>query len=406
MKRRTLLFLFICMIFLLFCKTNSLKCKASFTDGFENGSEILKEDDSEAQLDNIFSEIEKMWNENYMQEITDYIDHSYGGSELNSGKLWNDILSGDVQGGIKEFGGQLMKRFFYEFSAGREIFMTILLLAVLSSLFTAVMDIVENKQVSQLGFYFIYLLLCIMLGKVFRMVYLETEELLLSVTDFVRVLIPAYAAALGMTSGTATATVYYEGILLVIWCVEELLYRFMLPCVEYYVLLSIMNGVWAEEKLNSLLQGLKRGIEFILKAIMWIVGSVGVLEAMITPVIDSLKWNTAKKIASVVPGVGNISEGISEIFVGSAVLIRNGIGVFFTVMLLFLCIVPLCKIFAVAGCLKAASALGAVVNHSRLTSCSDKVAEASFLLCRILLTGIGLFLMSIAITILAVNRNI
>jgi len=394
------------MIFLLFCKTNPMKCKASFTDGFENGSEILKEDDSEAQLDNIFSEIEKMWNENYMQEITDYIDHSYGGSELNSGKLWNDILSGDVQGGIKEFGRQLVKRFFYEFSAGREIFMTILLLAVLSSLFTAVMDIVENKQVSQLGFYFIYLLLCIMLGKVFRMVYLETEELLLSVTDFVRVLIPAYAAALGMTSGTATATVYYEGILLVIWCVEELLYRFMLPCVEYYVLLSIMNGVWAEEKLNSLLQGLKRGIEFILKAIMWIVGSVGVLEAMITPVIDSLKWNTAKKIASVVPGVGNISEGISEIFVGSAVLIRNGIGVFFTVMLLFLCIVPLCKIFAVAGCLKAASALGAVVNHSRLTSCSDKVAEASFLLCRILLTGIGLFLMSIAITILAVNRNI
>ncbi len=406
MKKHMLLFR--CIIFLFVLTAFPMKCRASVIseEKTEAEEETRQEMEGEEEFKKAVDELKGMWDENYMQGITDYLDSTYSGSELDAYGLWEEILSGNLKTALKEFGKQFLEAFFYEFSAGKEIFMAILLLAVLSSLFTVVMDIVENRQVSQLGFYFIYLLLCIMLGKVFHLVYQETQELLVSVTDFVKVLIPAYTAALGLTNGAGTAAVYYEGILLIIWCVEELLYRIIMPCIEFYVLLSIMNGVWTEERLGSILQALKGGIEFVLKAILWIVGSIGILQAMITPVMDSLKWNTAKRLASIIPGVGNISEGISEIFVGSAVLIRNGIGVFATVVLLFLCMVPLCKIFAVAGCLKAASALGAVVNHSRLTSCSDRVAEASFLLCRVLLTGIGLFLMSIAITILAANRNV
>lgn len=397
------LLLIICMEFCLFFTLFDLKCRASFIDD----EEVLKEESTEEteMLDDISEELNQLWNENYMQEITDYLDDTYGKSELDTGKLWREILKGNIQESIREFGAQAIKNFFYEFLAGREIFMNILLLAVLSALFTVVMDIVESKQVSHLGFYFLYLLLGIMLSKVFRSIYLETEKILLSVTDFVKILIPAYTAALGMTNGSATATVYYEGILFVIWCVEEIFCRIALPGIELYVLLAIMNGVWSGEKLTGILQSLKRGIELLLKAVLWIVGSVGILQALITPVIDSLKWNTAKKVAGMVPGVGNISEGISEIFVGSAVLIRNGVGIFFTLMLLFLCLVPLCKIFVLAGCLKLSSALGAIVNQSRLTTCSDKVAEAAFLLCKVLLTGIALFLLSIAISVFSVNRN-
>ncbi|MCI9298508.1 MAG: hypothetical protein HFI10_13860 [Lachnospiraceae bacterium] len=398
MKKHMLLFGLLCC--LLFFGMSHIKSRA-FDAEEEDAAAITKE----LPAEDISGELNRLWNENYMQEITDYLDDTYGKSEINTGELWQDIMRGNLRGSIKEFGARAVKNLFFEFSAGREIFMNILLLAVLSALFTVVMDIVENQQVSHLGFYFLYLLLCIMLSRVFRSIYVETEEILSSVTDFVKILIPAYAAALGMTNGSATATVYYEGILFVIWCVEEVLCHVALPGIELYMLLAVMNGVWTGERLGGILQSLKRGIELLLKGVLWIVGSLGVLQAMITPVIDSLKWNTAKKVAGMVPGVGNISEGISDIFVGSAILIRNGVGVFFTIMLLFLCLVPLCKMFVLSGCLKLSSALGAVVNHSRLTTCSDKVAEASFLLCKVLLTGMGLFLLSIAVSVLAVSRN-
>ncbi len=388
----------ICTEFFLLFVLSDIKCMAAFPEEAQAAEET-------GALEGIPEELSSLWNENYMQEITDYLDDAYGKNELDTGKLWQEILAGNLKESIREFGMQAIKNLFFEFSAGREIFMNILLLAVLSALFTVVMDIVENRQVSHLGFYFLYLLLCIMLSRVFRSIYLETEQILLSITDFVKILIPAYAAALGMTNGQATAAVYYEGILFVIWCVEEIFCHIALPGIELYMLMAVMNGIWSGERLAGILQSLKRGIEFLLKAVLWIVGSLGILQALITPVIDSLKWNAAKKVAGMVPGVGNISEGVSEIFVGSAILIRNGVGIFFTVTLLFLCLVPLCKIFVLAGCLKLSSALGALVNHSRMTACSDKVAEASFLLCKVLLTGMGLFLLSIAISVLAVNRN-
>ena len=386
------------LLFFMFCDS---KCKASFIEE----ERFTEETEESGVSDDISQELNQLWNENYMQEITDYLDENYQKNGLDTGKLWQEIMKGNLQNGVREFAAQAASYFFFEFSDGREIFMNILLLAVLSSLFTVVMDIVENKQVSHLGFYFLYLLLCIMLSRVFKGIYAEAEEMLLSMTDFVKILIPAYAAVLGITNGGTTATVYYEGVLMVIWWVEEVLCRIVLPGIELYMLLTVMDGVWTGDRLTGILQSLKRAIEFLLKAVLWVVGSIGILQAMITPVIDSLQWNTAKKVAGMVPGVGNISEGVSEIFVGSAILIRNGIGIFFTVVLLFICLVPLCRIFVVAVCLKLSSALGAVVNHSKLTSCSDKVGEASFMLCKVLLTGMGLFLLCIAISVLAVNRN-
>ena len=388
----------ICTEFFLLFVLSDIKCMAAFPEEAQAAEET-------GALEGIPEELSSLWNENYMQEITDYLDDAYGKNELDTGKLWREILAGNLKESIREFGMQAIKNLFFEFSAGREIFMNILLLAVLSSLFTVVMDIVENLQVSHLGFYFLYLLLCIMLSRVFRSIYLETEQILLSITDFVKILIPAYAAALGMTNGQATAAVYYEGILFVIWCVEEIFCHIALPGRELYMLMAVMKGIWSGERVAGILQSLERGIEGLLKGVLWFVGSLGILLALITAVIDYLKWNGAKRGAGMVPGVGNISEGVSEIFVGSAILIRNGVGIFFTVTLLFLCLVPLCKIFVLAGCLKLSSALGALVNHSRMTACSDKVAEASFLLCKVLLTGMGLFLLSIAISVLAVNRN-
>lgn len=390
-----------CINLLLFSLIFGMKCKASFMENEDFGEET----EENMVQDDIAEELNQLWNENYMQEITGYLDEAYGKTGVDTGKLWREIMQGNLQNGIKEFALEAVDHFFFEFSAGREIVMNILLLAVLSSLFTVVMDIVENKQISHLGFYFLYLLLCIMLARVFKGIYGEAEEMLRSMTDFVKILIPAYAAALGMTNGATTATVYYEGVLMVIWCVEEVFSRIVLPGIQLYMLLAVMDGVWTGERLAGIQQGLKRALEFLLKSMLWVVGSVGVLQAMITPVIDSLQWTAAKKVAGMVPGVGNISEGISEIFVGSAILIRNGIGIFFTVVLLFICLVPLIKIFVVALCLKFSSALGAVVNHSKLTACSDKVGEAALMICRVLLTGMGLFLLCIAISVLAVNRN-
>lgn len=47
-----------------------------------------------------------------MQEITDYLNDAYGKTGLDAGKLWQEIMNGNIQGGVREFAAQAVRNFF------------------------------------------------------------------------------------------------------------------------------------------------------------------------------------------------------------------------------------------------------------------------------------------------------
>ena len=55
-----------------------------------------------------------------------------------------------------------------------------------------------------------------------------------------------------------TAAGYYELILLLIYGVEQLLMSVGLPAANVYMMLVVMNGLWEEEKLASLLDLIRK----------------------------------------------------------------------------------------------------------------------------------------------------
>jgi stage III sporulation protein AE len=126
---------------------------------------------------------------------------------------------------------------------------------------------------------------------------------------------------------------------------------------------------------------------------------------MITPVIDSIKSGSVKKTVSILPGIGNLADGMMEVMMGSAVLIKNSIGMVFVIILLAICIVPLLKIFLIAGCLKFSAALMGIVSDKRITNCTDKVGEGSFMLFRATGSAMLLFLILIAIAAYTTNQG-
>jgi len=122
--------------------------------------------------------------------------------------------------------------------------------------------------------------------------------------------------------------------------------------------------------------------------------------------MDTWKYNGIKKMIAAIPGVGAMSEGISDIFLGSALLIKNSVGVLFSVILLMICVVPLIKMLVYMILIKLAGALGGMVNPSGLSNTTNQVADAGFLLWKAVFTAMGLFLMSIAVSVLAVRGAI
>ena len=83
--------------------------------------------------------------------------------------------------------------------------------------------------------------------------------------------------------------------------------------------------------------------------------------------------------------------------VGSAVVIRNSIGVVLLLLLLLLCAVPLLKIAVIAGMLKCAAAFMGIVSDRRITACANRIGDASLLLFRLTGTAMLLFVIAVAV---------
>ena len=202
---------------------------------------------------------------------------------------------------------------------------------------------------------------------------------------------------MAVATGTATATVACQILLLVIYGVEILLTRGVLPLTYSYMMLSVVNGVWAEEKLGLLIELMEKCVGWILKGALGVITGISMFQALVTPVVDSAKTSALQKIVSAIPGVGHLADGVVELVLGSALVVKRSVGVFILLVLLAMCAVPLFKIGMIALVLKCAAAFVGIVSDKRLTGCANRAGEAGMMLFKTTGTAILMFLVSIAV---------
>ena len=319
------------------------------------------------------------------------------------------VLSLIIQGRIKEavsalFSG-LKESIGAESEEVRMLFVMILVLGITAALFSNFTDIFQSRQVSDIAFYFIYLLLITVLLKVFHNAASTVKEMLNRLTVFMQMFVPAYLLAVGTAAGASSAAAYYQLFLMAAYVIEKCYLSLLLPVVYSFILLSVMNGIWMEEKLNLLLDFVENAVGFAIKITIGIITGFSVLQSLISPVVDSLESSALKKAVSVIPGIGNLTEGMFEMVIGSAVLIKNSIGIYITIVMLFICILPVLKILLLSGVLKAGAAFIGIVSDKRMTNCANRVGDGSLMLLKVSLSAIGLFIISIAIVTCTTNRG-
>lgn len=337
-----------------------------------------------------------IWQDYGLDRLEEGIAALFPEKQLSLERLFSLVMSGDIfgalgllfQGGISDFLGQL--------TGMRNVFVWLLVLGILSSLMTHFVEIFDKRQVADMGFYFMYLLFITVLLKCFSQAVDIAVGTVENILLFVRLLAPAYLLSVGVSSGAVTAGVSYQLLLMVVYGVEYVLSAGLLPLIYSFVMLSVVNGIWPEEKLTFLIDFLGKIMGWILKGSLGVVTGIGVFQALITPVVDSARNSALQKLLSAIPGVGNTVGGVAELALGSAVVIRNSIGVAVLLLLLLLCAAPLLKIGVIAGLLKAAAAFMGIVSDRRITVCTDRAGDAGLMLLKAVGTAMLLFLVSIA----------
>lgn len=347
-----------------------------------------------------------VWDEMDMNAVSLDFEQLFPEFSFDGKAVFGHVMQGELWEALKMLGGGIADAFAYQRGELRTLFFTILILGIVAALFSNFADLFKDHQVSDLAFYFVYLMLIAVLLKFFVDAVGIVQEILQSVTAFIRLYIPTYMVAVAGATGFASASVYYHLLLVVVYLIEWGYLSILLPMVYGYVLLTVINGIWMEEKLGLLLELLEKLIGGSIKVTLGIITGFSLLQAMISPVIDSLQSSAVKKAVSVLPGIGGLTEGMFEMVMGSAVLVKNSIGIYITLVLIVLCGIPILKLALLACVIKLSAALIGIVSDKRMTGCANRVGDGNRMLLKIALASVGMFVIQIAIITYTTGRII
>lgn len=315
---------------------------------------------------------------------------------------FSDIVSSLISGGIDDAGdmtAQFLKdRIAYDFLYNRKTIVYIILAALVAAVFSNFADAFQNRQISDISFYVIYMLLITLCLTAFQTAVSGLEEKMGLLTEFIRALAPAYFMAMAFASGSAAALVFYNLILFLIYIVELIIIHILLPAVNIYVMICVLGSLIEEDFLSELAGLIRKAVTWALHGLLACVAGINIIQGLLAPAVDSVKRSTLTRTAEAVPWVGDLMGGTAEILTGTVILIKNGIGMAGAVVALVICATPLLQMVITALMYKLAAALVQPVSDKRIISCIRGVSEGYELLVRILFTAGALFLITIAVT--------
>ena len=350
-------------------------------------------------------DVQSIWQDYGLGELQAGLDSLFPQHRLSLQNILEDVLSGNIIGMLGDIFLSLSDGILQQLAGFKNIFVWLLLLGIAASVMTHFADVFNKSQIADLSYYFMYLLLAAVLLKCFMYVSEVGLQVLENIVLFITMSIPAFLLSVGVATGTTTVSAYSFLFIWLIYGVQMLLGRVVFKMVSVYVVLTLLNGIWIEERLSLLAEFLKKAILFILKAAMGVVTGISVFQTLITPVIDSAKSSIFQKALSSIPGIGDVSDSVVGMVLGSALIIKNTIGVVVLIALLVICAVPMFQIFAMAWMLRIVAAVLGVISDKRLVECTNKVGEGCMLMLRTAATAVVLFLIVICVLAMATNRG-
>lgn len=325
------------------------------------------------------------------------LDQLFPRDKVTFQDLIQSLLSGDTEEAFQTAGRMIRDQVFYELSVNRKNIVQIIAIALLAAVITNFSGIVKNRQISEIGFYMLYLLLITVCLNSFRVTMDGVSETIGSLTGFVQVLGPVYFLAVAFSTGASTSMVFYNLILVLIYVIELLVLKFLIPLVHVYIMMKVLDNLSPEAYLTRFSELLELVIQWTLKVLLSGVIGINLIQGLLTPVLDSLKRGVVTKGVGMIPGIGDAVSGAGEIVMATAVLIKNGIGVGGAVICIMICITPVVQTGILVLMYKLTAALLQPVSDKRIVTMLSGIGDGMQMLMKMVFTVGMLFLITIAI---------
>ena len=346
---------------------------------------------------------EEILNNADLQEIEAALKEIPGTESFSFRETLSAFLKGEIPFHLEEVGKACGELFFSEFSGQKRLALQIIFLALASAVFSNFIKIFENSQIADIGFYMIYLLISTLLLRAFVSMNEIAGNAFSSLLSFLKVLLPSYLLTIVFSSGSVTAMGFYEATLAGIFLLENALVKLLLPAVNYYLVLLLLNQLSKEDYFSRLAELFELLINWGVKTVMGIVIGLQTVQCLISPAVDSLKNSALRRLGKSIPGIGNAFDAVSETVTGSAVILKNAVGAAGMTAILAICLLPVLKLLVSVLLFRLLCAVIQPVCEKRMVECVASMSRGSYLIMKILLSGAAIFLVSIAMVTAALK---
>ena len=330
-------------------------------------------------------------------EIDDMLAEIFPNKKLNVREVLGGLITGDLKLSFELIKQVIVDQFTFEMRNSRSGMIHILLLVIVAAIFTNFSSVFKSTQVAEISFSMLYMFLITIVLNNFRILVDAASVNLERLLEFMKLLGPVYFFAVALASGSSTSVMFYQLVLLLIFFVEMLILNFLIPITQIYLMIRILSELSPQIHLTKFAELIETVVSWTLKTLLAGVVGLNVIQGLLSPAIDAVKRSIITKGTGAVPIIGDAISGTAEVIFGTAVLIRNGIGVVGMIVCLVICLTPLIQMAVTSLLYQVIAALIQPISDKRMVDCVSSIADGSKMLLRIVFTTAMLFLLTIAV---------
>ena len=323
-------------------------------------------------------------------------------TEEQAGLSFREVISyirnGDLQGLLDYSLETIQQTLTGEIKSNNRLLLQ--LLVILGSVFTNLSG-KFGKMVGGNGFFVTYLMVVSILLGMFAIVSDIAVSAVSDLTDLMITFIPAYTLAVSYTNGAGTAEFTYQITVLIIFLCEKVIVQIVFPLTKCSGVVGLVNKLNAEDHFSRTVTLLRNIAGWILKTMFAVVTGMNVIKGLIVPSVDKLERNAVLKAFGMLPG-GNTVKNVSDILLGSGMVLKNAIGIAGAVVVLLAVLLPVTKIAVIYLTLRIVSAFVQPLGDKRFSDGINIMAQTIGLMLRGIWCASFLFIISLTLmTLLA-----
>ena len=273
---------------------------------------------------------------------------------------------------------------------------------VLVQMFLTVLD----KNASDSAMLFISFILMTLIVAVFINAARTGYECVQMSIDIYKALCPVFFPAVAYSCGASSAAAYYEIILFLMYIVNVLVKNVLMRADYIYMILGMFDTFSEKDKFNKMCQLITKIIKLSVKGMLMFFLGLNGIKSLILPLSDSLKMSVLFKAVSMIPGIGNSAQTVSKTIVGSAVLVKNSIGVAAVIVMAVTIGIPILKLVVMAFLYQILGAVLEPVADSRIVKAVLVLSESLENMIYMIAVTVVLMCLTMAIICFATNINL